>query len=62
MAAYLPCRVTVLEKEDGLWIYTLDMDMLIHMGRKLPPELRASALRMRNTIAKMLDRGARGEF
>lgn len=62
MAAYLPCRVTVLEKEDGLWIYTLDMDMLIHMGRKLPPELRASAMRMRDTIAKMLDRGARGEF
>jgi uncharacterized protein (DUF302 family) len=62
MAAYLPCRVTVLEKEDGLWIYTLDMDMLIHMGRKLPPDLRASALRMRNTIAKLLDRGARGEF
>jgi uncharacterized protein (DUF302 family) len=62
MAAYLPCRITVLEKEDGLWMYTVNMDMLIHMGRKLPPELRASALRMRNTIAKMLDRGSKGEF
>lgn len=62
MAAYLPCRITLLEKEDGLWLYTLNMDMLIHMGRKLPPDLRASALRMRDTIAKMLDRGARGEF
>jgi hypothetical protein len=38
------------------------MDMLIHMGRKLPPELRAAALQMRATIAKMLERGARGEF
>lgn len=62
MAAYLPCRLTLVEKEDGLWLYTLNMDMLIHMGRKLPPDLRASALRMRNTIAKMLDRGAAGEF
>jgi uncharacterized protein (DUF302 family) len=62
MAAYLPCRITLLEKEDGLWLYTLNMDMLIHMGRKLPPELRASALEMRATIVKMLDRGARGEF
>lgn len=62
MAAYLPCRITVLEKEDGLWLYTLNMDMLIHMGRKLPPDLRASALRMRNTIVKMLDRGSKGEF
>lgn len=62
MAAYLPCRITLLEKDDGLWLYTLDMDILIHMGRKLPPELRASALRMRATMVKMLDRGARGEF
>jgi hypothetical protein len=38
------------------------MDMLINMGRKLPPELRASALTMRGTIVKMLDRGASGEF
>lgn len=62
MAAYLPCRITLLEKDDGLWLYTLDMDILIHMGRKLPPELRAAALRMRATMVKMLDRGARGEF
>lgn len=62
MAAYLPCRITLLEKDDGLWLYTLDMDLLIHMGRKLPPDLRASALRMRATMVKMLDRGARGEF
>lgn len=62
MAAYLPCRITMLEKEDGLWLYTLNMDMLIHMGRKLPPDLRESALKMRGTIVKMLDRGARGEF
>jgi len=62
MAAFLPCRIVLLEKEDGLWLYTLNMDMLIHMGRKLPPELRAAALEMRATIAKMLERGARGEF
>jgi uncharacterized protein (DUF302 family) len=62
MAAFLPCRITLGEKEDGLWLYTLDMDMLIHMGRKLPPGLRAAALEMRATIVKMLDRGAQGEF
>jgi len=62
MAAFLPCRIVLLEKEDGLWLYTLNMDMLIHMGRKLPPELRDAALQMRATIARMLERGARGEF
>ncbi|MGH8806544.1 MAG: DUF302 domain-containing protein, partial [Noviherbaspirillum sp.] len=62
MAAYLPCRVTVLERADGLWIYTLNMDMLIKMGRKLPPDLRKVALQVRETMWKMLDRGSRGEF
>lgn len=62
MAAYLPCRVTVLEKEDGLWIYTLNMDMMLRMGRKLPPELREPVQKVRDTIWKLLERGSRGEF
>lgn len=62
MAAYLPCRITVLEKEDGLWIYSLNMDMLIKMGRKLPPALKKSALQVRETVWKMMERGANGEF
>ncbi|WP_229426859.1 DUF302 domain-containing protein [Massilia atriviolacea] len=62
MAAFLPCRITVLEKDDGLWIYTMNMDMLTSMGRKLPPELRPRVMRVRDAIRKMLERGARGEF
>jgi uncharacterized protein (DUF302 family) len=62
MAAYMPCRITVLEKEDGLWMYTLNMDMLINMGRKLPPDLRKVALQVRETMWKMLERGSQGEF
>lgn len=62
MAAFLPCRITVLEKEDGLWIYTMNMDMLTKMGRKLPPELKPRVTRVRDAIRKMLERGARGEF
>lgn len=62
MAAYLPCRITILEKEDGLWLYTLNMDMMIRMGRKLPPELRGQVQKVRDSIWKMLDRGSRGEF
>jgi hypothetical protein len=62
MAAFLPCRVTVLEKEDGLWIYTMNMDMLSKMGRTLPPALKPRVTRMREAMWKMLERGARGEF
>jgi uncharacterized protein (DUF302 family) len=62
MAAYLPCRIAVVEKKDGLWIYALNMDMLIKMGRKLPPELKQSVLQVRQTVWKMLEKGAEGEF
>lgn len=62
MAAYLPCRVTVVEREDGLWLYSLNMDMMIKMGKKMPPELKEATMKVRNTIWKMMEKGASGEF
>ena len=63
MAAFMPCRMTLLERDDGsLWIYTLNMDMMVKMGRKLPSPLKEEALHMRDTIWLMLERGAKGEF
>jgi uncharacterized protein (DUF302 family) len=62
MGAYLPCRLTVVEKEDGLWIYTLNMDMMVKMGRKLPSPLKEEAWKVRETIYQMMDRAANGEF
>lgn len=62
MAAFLPCRIAVVEQEDGLWIYTMNMDMLVKMGKRLPPDVEATLSRVRTTMLKMLDRGAAGEF
>jgi uncharacterized protein (DUF302 family)/uncharacterized protein YceK len=62
MSAYLPCRLTVVEREDGLWIYTLNMDMMVKMGRKLPSPLKEEAWKVRETIYQMMDRAAKGEF
>jgi uncharacterized protein (DUF302 family) len=62
MAAFLPCRISVVEQDDGLWIYTMNMDMLIKMGRPLPPDVGATLHRVRATLLKMLERGAAGEF
>ena len=62
MAAFLPCRVVIVEKDDGLWLYTLNMDMMIKMGKKMPPDLKAATMKVRNTIWKMLEKGAAGEF
>ena len=62
MAAYLPCRVTVVEKEDGLWLYTLNMDMMVKMGRKLPSPLKEEARAVRDTIYEMMERASKGEI
>ncbi len=63
MAAYLPCRITMVEHDDGsLWLYTLNMDMMVKMGRKLPSPLKEEAQAVRDTIWEMMQRGSKGEF
>ena len=62
MAAYLPCRITLVEQADGLWLYTLNMDMMLKLGRNLPPELQKEALGVRDTIHLMMERASKGEI
>ena len=62
-AAYLPCRIALLEDAAGkLWIYTVNMDLLIHGGKPLPPALKEEALSVSAIMRKLLDDGAKGEF
>ncbi|TYB83558.1 DUF302 domain-containing protein [Maritimibacter fusiformis] len=62
-AAYLPCRVSLVEDAAGdLWITSLDMDMMIHGGRELPPELKAEALAVKDIILDIMNRAAEGDF
>lgn len=62
-AAYLPCRVSLVEDETGqLWIYTLDMDLMIYGGKTLPPELLAEALEVKETMLAILEGAAEGDF
>ncbi len=62
-SAYLPCRVTLLEDETGkLWLYTLNMDLMIHGGKSLPPELKEEAIKVKETILAIMQRGASGAF
>ena len=62
MAAYMPCRVSLVERPDGLWLYTLNMDMMVKMGRKLPSPLKEEAWSVREAMYQMIDRAAKGEF
>jgi uncharacterized protein (DUF302 family) len=62
-SAYLPCRITLLEDTSGkLWLYTLNMDLMIHGGEELPPALKEEALKVKEIILDIMNRGAAGEF
>lgn len=62
-SAYLPCRVSLIEDKEGkLWLYTLNMDMMIHGGKTLPDELKAEANAVKDTILDIMQRGASGSF
>ena len=62
-SAYLPCRISLVEDEAGkLWLYTLNMDMMIHGGRELPPDLLDEALGVKEIILDIMNRGAKGDF
>ncbi len=62
MTAYMPCRIALVEQKDGLWLYTLNMDMMIKLGRKLPPELKVEAMQVRDAIWNAMERAATGAF
>jgi len=62
-SAYLPCRVSLVEDANGdLWIYSLNMDMMIHGGKTLPDELREEALHVKEVIQTILRDAAEGSF
>lgn len=62
MAAYMPCRVALVERPEGIWLYTLNMDMMVKMGRKLPSPLKEQAWQVREAMWDLLHRSANGEF
>ena len=62
-AAYLPCRIAMVEGKDGQYrLYSLNMDLMIHGGAELPAELKAEALRIKATMQKIMSSGASGDF
>jgi len=62
-SAYLPCRISMVEDKSGkLWLYTLNMDLMIYGGKALPPAMKEEAIQVKETILDIMNRGASGEF
>ncbi len=62
-AAYLPCRISLVEdKQGGLWLYSLNMDTMIYGGKPLPAALKEEAEGVKEIILDIMKRGAEGGF
>ncbi len=61
-AAYLPCRIALIEDSDAkAWLVTLDLGKIIP-GANLPPELLEKAELVRDNIESIMTAGANGEL
>ena len=62
-SGFMPCRIALVEDKSGkLWLHTMNLDLMIYGGTELPPELKESAIRVRNTIKEIMEGAAAGEF
>ena len=63
LAGFMPCRIALVEHADGrLWLYSMNLDLMIYGGTRLPAELRDDAIRVRDTLREMMQMAAAGEF
>jgi len=61
--AYLPCRIVIMEdKNKRLWLYALDMDMMIHGGHTLPDGMLKDGKHVKKILYTMMEKAATGEF
>jgi uncharacterized protein (DUF302 family) len=62
-SGFMPCRIALVEDKSGrLWLYSMNLDIMIHGGKQLPEDLKADASRVRDTIRRIMDGAAAGEF
>ncbi len=62
-SAFMPCRVSIVEDEKGdIWLYTMDLGLMIAGGHTLPPKLLKQAQFIEDTMYMMMDKAASGDF
>lgn len=61
--AFMPCRISLVEDGEGrLWLHMMDLDFFIHGGKPLPAKVKEGAIRVRDSLEKILHGAAKGEF
>jgi len=61
-AAYMPCRIALVEDEEGqLWVMMMNLDMLIN-NTPLPDDLKAIAANVNTTLKTIMEAAAEGDF
>ena len=62
-SAFMPCVISIVEDKQGkFWLYSMNMDFLIHGARELPTELKAESLKVRRIMRTIMKGAAKGEF
>jgi uncharacterized protein (DUF302 family) len=62
-SGFMPCRIALVEDTQGrLRLYSMNLDLMIHGGQPLPPDLKAEAIRVRDSIRSIMQGAAAGEF
>jgi uncharacterized protein (DUF302 family) len=62
-SGFMPCRIALVEDKEGkLWLYSMNMDLMIHGGKRLPDDLLADATKVRDSILAIMQGAAAGEF
>ncbi len=59
---FMPCRIGIIEEPNGdIYLYTMNLDLMIHGGKKLPANLLKLAKEVEAGMYGMLEAGAIGE-
>lgn len=62
-SGFMPCRIALVEDRDGkLAMYSMNLDLMIHGGRSLPPDLKQDAIDVRDKLLEIMRGAAAGEF
>ncbi len=61
--SFMPCRIALVRDVSGkYWLMGTNLDWMIHGGWPLPEDLKAEAVRMRDALLDVMNRGATGDF